>query len=408
MSLVQFPRCRPSLMLLEDRCTPALFTVFDDGWNPATNGTLPWAIEQANSPLHPGLDIINFRFAARIGLGPKPTLIADSTLNVTEGVKIIGANGDDYVTIKGVRPFNFTHSNPAAVPLGEPGAVPATTSLIERMTFSKCAPSADPADTRYGGAIQVTGGTLTLTTARFLDNTADNGGAVFVGQESKLVVDGEPGSPTDYHPLQLAPRTLFKGNTVPGFGGAVLAAGEVELRRAWFVMNTATFDGGGLHTYQGGVVTTPSVPVGSEADPPDVRFASNEAGGSGGGVFFNGQGESELHSVVFIYNKAGVSGGGFAVRRGTVFLDGGSVEGNQATQGAGGDIEGTPFVAAIVNANGVSFSGNVDLLGNECASVFISDWGFLNTSGCFFNGWAPDVLPGITIGGWTSDGTDTP
>lgn len=396
MALVRFPRCTPSLLQLEDRCTPTqIFTVFDKTWNPLTKGSLPWAIAQANSAAFPGLDIINFDYDPKTGLGPKPTLTSTDTLFVTEGVHIIGVNNTDYVTIDGVRPFEFTHGNPAP---GEEGAPPSTDSQVIGITFSKCAaPGA-----QSGGAVVVTGGTLTLDTVRFLGNSAQSGGAVFVGLSSTLVVDGFTPGPPDYHPAQAQPRTLFKDNNAAD-GGAIETRGTVSLNRAWFIENKATNDGGAIGVNDTGVLVAPPLPGPEGPVDPDVQFLGNQAANKGGGVYFNADTSSKLRATIFANNTATMAGGAFAVHNGTVTVSGGIV----AALGAGVHIEGSPGQVATVNATGVSFFGNLDLVGNKGKPVEIGDDGILNTSGCSFNGWG---LPGIigTNGKWNSDGTDIP
>ena len=86
-----------------------------------------------------------------------------------------------------------------------------------------------------GGAIS-SDSTLTLTDDAFIDNTADEGGAI-----------SDYGSGGVDEPVTID-RVLFEGNSVSGAGGALdtYATGTVRISDSTFAANTASADGGGF------------------------------------------------------------------------------------------------------------------------------------------------------------------
>ncbi len=120
---------RLSVTLLEDRITPrASIVVTKFNWDANTVGSLPWAINKANTDAGPDDIVFDLTGVVNNGGQPLQRITVGSTLNITESVRIIGpeANpqGDhppnplnSVVEIFGKRPFWFSHSKPGGADL---------------------------------------------------------------------------------------------------------------------------------------------------------------------------------------------------------------------------------------------------------------------------------------------------
>lgn len=354
MSLVNFPACGLTLLQLEDRCTPATFTVRNTDWNANKADSLPWAIAQANSPTNPGQDAIVFDFNA---LGNSPVFFSTSTLVVQEGVNIFAGGGNQFVTIVGDRPFEFAHTLGASDKGGKE-------SVIRGGSFAKCSANMLLDD---GGAIKVTGGQLTVSSTLFTENTARKGGAIFVGAEGTLVIAGNdsPVNPAAYPELGGRNVALFQKNEA-NTGGAVWVDGEVALQRGWFIENEASTNGGAIGVGSNGKLNAVALTIGETSYSPDVSIRRNEAIYDGGGIYYGSSKMSELHNVSITGNKAIGAvpvgfpaipgrGGGVFVADGELKLFNGSVSGNQAWLGFGGGV----FVSGgTLSADTVTFENN--------------------------------------------------
>lgn len=361
-----------SLTRLDDRINPAQIHVWDTAWNAATPGTLPYAIALANNQAtHNGQDEIIFDFGANPLFGQTPTFNVGSTLAVKEGVIIRAGGGLQYVTFTGTRPFDFTHEDGAA------GA--GKQSEIKGGVFDKCivAPNAAVPE---GGAIRVTGGQLTTLNTRFTENSAKHGGAVFVGSQGTLVVDGLPGvgapDPTNHIEQQGREITLFKKNSASLDGGAMEVAGKVVLKRGWFVDNKASQDGGAIDVYGNGEVDTAQIQVGGVMVNADVSFLRNDALRNGGGLHFNSTATSTLVGVKVGANTAVANGGGVWVGNGTVDLTDAYVALNSAAAGGGVYVGG-----GTMNATTVTFEDNIAPLGPDVRQVAP---GVFNDTNCIY------------------------
>lgn len=221
---------RLRLTKLEDRCTPAIM-VDTTVWDPLLDGSLPFAIATANAAN--GQDTIQFDWG-ELGDTPVFTVPADEGVEVTDGVIIIAGSGNVYAKFSGSTPFFFTHNK-------EEGS---TESVINGGVFDGCS----GLDSAHGGAIALTGGTLSLNYNRFIDNTADFGGAVSVASGATLLVgaaQGMPPQPDDYPEVIGSSAVLFKGNTATAAGGAIQnAGGVVKIQRAYFGGNKAVVSNG--------------------------------------------------------------------------------------------------------------------------------------------------------------------
>ena len=147
--------------------------------------------------------------------------------------------------------------------------------------------SSSGSNTISGGAIHVSGGTLTTRDCTFTDNVATEGGAIYLYSSVSWTDEGSVFSGNTatgsggaifayaYHTLRLSGTTLSE-NEAGGSGGALAVSwySSLELSNAELIDNTAENHGGALSTY---VVT-------GDFLVSDSRFARNEARTGRGGA----------------------------------------------------------------------------------------------------------------------------
>jgi hypothetical protein len=155
MSLVEFPRCQLTLLRLEDRCTPATFTVTTTKWAAMTVGSLPWAIASANdTDNNLGQDTIEFNWTV-LGNTPTFSVPLNGSLEIQEGVVINAGMGAIYATFTDFRPFHFRHLEGTS-----------KESVLNGGVFDKCVVPAN-ATWLDGGAILLDNEKLTVKNSRF-------------------------------------------------------------------------------------------------------------------------------------------------------------------------------------------------------------------------------------------------
>ena len=150
----------------------------------------------------------------------------------------------------------------------------------DTITVTSC--SFDGNTAKYGGAIYVTDGNLTLNASTFIGNNAiGHGGAIYVTAESNLTLNA----------------STFIGNNATGHGGAIYASGSnLTLSDNMFSGNTAGYGGAMYVTAESSVTII------------DNAFTNNRAVRNGGAMY------SE-DSIVSIYgstkNSSILSSGGY-------------------------------------------------------------------------------------------------
>ena len=334
MSLVNFPRCSPTLLQLEGRYTPAVFQVKSLVWDVTKANSVPWCIAQTN--VTPGQDTITFDTVALGTNTPVFKVPFDESVEITEGVVLDAGVGPNYATFRDFRPFIFRQE----------GTV--RDSVIIGGVFDQCnvIPANKNATIKDGGAICVFDGNLTVINSRFTDNKAEHGGAIMVevgsiAPKPVLTIAGDPAmatpDPTNYPEQQGRGVTLFKGNTAES-GGAITIKGEGVLQRGWFVENKATAtDGGAIEVTR--ELQAPKFQQGGVLCSPDVQFLRNEAIDNGGGINFNTLDPCSLTGITFTGNKVtgvGSKGGGLATDGGKMALVDCNFYGNSALATGGG------------------------------------------------------------------------
>jgi hypothetical protein len=231
-------RARPAVEVLEDRCTPATFTVTTAAdVVDAADGVLSLreAVAQANATSAVDTIVFGSQVQARA------VALTQGHVQITGDLTIQGAYGGTQV-IQGDgsdRLFDVAAGATARLAnltlTGGRAAFGAGLTSSGTLTLSACTvrDNTATATDQGGGGLYVAGGTATLTACTFSGNAADRGGALHVAG----------GSVT-------ATNCTFYGNTAATTGGAILQpAGALTLDRCTITGNTAGRAGGGLSSY---------------------------------------------------------------------------------------------------------------------------------------------------------------
>lgn len=324
---------------LEDRAVPTLFTVVNlaDGGD----GSLRQAILDANSPAHPGADVI--RFANGLS-GTIP--LTTGQLSITDALTINGP-GAALLAVSG-----SGQSRVFAVGAGTPVAI-ADLTIADGMAVGD------------GGGILNTGGTLTLDRVVLSDNHAGptpggangRGGAVANLSGATLTVTdclftGNEVRGADFGPT--GPQAVASGAGILNLGSSLTVS------HSWFIDNQAIGGAGGGRAQGGGINNAD----GATALVTESAFLGNRAiAGNGGtglglgraGALFNdnaqltvanstivgnlAQGGSNINSRGRIIGMA-AAGGIFNSDKGDLILRGSTVSGNRALGGSNNTSSG--------------------------------------------------------------------
>ncbi len=241
------------------------------------------------------------------------------------------------------------------------------------------------ADNTGGGAIAytatVTGGefnnnvgngglaaeVLTVSGARFISNTAYEGGGVYVNQSAVIInatfednrCTGDYCGGGGLHAAQYFPgaltvsNTIFVNNSAYDGGGVFSYNKSITVENSSLISNTAHNHGGGIWVRDSSLVMRDTQVISNsannggggafaynEATVVNSRFENNDAGnsGNGGGLYTNGP--AVLTDSQFLSNTAASGGGVWA---GGAFLTGGRFEGNISAGGLGGGLSTGPL-----------------------------------------------------------------
>ncbi|WP_157262155.1 choice-of-anchor Q domain-containing protein [Pedobacter sp. PACM 27299] len=216
----------------------------------------------------------------------------------------------------------------------------------------------------YGGGMMVTGGAVTLTNTQFIGNTTTGtygrAAGLYLGNatanldsvsfENNVVTAGTgtyAGALINYGILNMS-NTIFKNNRVEGTtyaqGGAYYHASGAtsKISKTSFIENTA-LTGGALYSAAGVLELT------------DVNFIRNTATGAGGALYSSSV-NAVLDRVSFIANESVQHGGAFYLA-GATKLDNVIFSRNKVTS-TGAFYGGAIYAAANASLINVTFSGN--------------------------------------------------
>jgi predicted outer membrane repeat protein len=221
-----------------------------------------------------------------------------------------------------------------------------------------------------GGALLVTGGSLTVEKSEFRENFGQSGGALFAVDSAVRITGStfagngasqDGGAAFLSHPRELLVEdTKFEGNTTVGRGGALVvhgAAGSPEglgIKGTTFDGNTSMNEGGGLFvgSTSNGLGNVPLTltratfkanvaAVGGGLAVEDGRVAVEDStftgnkgmGGQGGALA--AAGDLTVRGTTFADNESETSGGALAAM-GTLVLEDSEFNGNRAGASGGG------------------------------------------------------------------------
>jgi Putative Ig domain len=235
-----------------------------------------------------------------------------------------------------------------------------------------------------GGAIYIDGGSpttqVTLNNSIVSNNSATSGNAAFFGGGGIYV---EPNSA-----LTLNSSTI-SGNNSPGNGGGIFVDGTLNATNSQINGNSASTGGGirlgnngavnlqntnvfnNIASIEGGgilnLIGTLTINGGSISGNNGSAGGGSGGGGLGGGGLDN-QGSGNLTGVT-ISGNFGVNGGGI-INKGNLVLTGSSVHNNSAT--VGGGISNNS-VLAVMSVTNTTVSGNSTCNVNDCRGGGISN-----------------------------------
>lgn len=182
-----------------------------------------------------------------------------------------------------------------------------------------------------GGAIYISGGTMTVDGGTITSNIAEsqNGGAVFIDGGTFTVNNGN----------------LYNNEAFASGGGAYIDGGTFTLNGGNIYSNKAP-DGGGIFA-NGGETLIKAGNIGLKDSKGNIATTGN-----GGGINIAG-GNVTISGGVVGYNTAANLGGGLYLDGGKFNMNSGSIQNNEAINGAGSYITNSTF-----NLTGGTFSHN--------------------------------------------------
>lgn len=324
-------RAAVAVQALEARCLPTTFVVDNvldtaDGDFSAGQLTLREAIGLANA--QPGTDVILFDGA----LSGQTITLSGTHLTVTDDLEIAGP-GATQLTIDGAglsRLFliDGVSSGPIDV-------------AVSGLTLAHGAASGVTANDRLGGAVFNDGARLDISSAKFLENTATNGGGGLYNAGGTVTISS----------------SRFEDNTASAGGALATVGGHVTVSDSHVSGGEAQY-GGGLYSTSSGTLHLQATTV------------SDNAALLGGGIY-NGSGSSLIVELSTLSaNHAAGDGGGVYLHYGTARIANSTLSGN-TTDGSGGGLFGAFGQATFRNATITLNWADVELNGTgEGGGIF--------------------------------------
>lgn len=247
-------RCFLNLERMEDRLTPATFTVTNT-LGDTSIGSLRWAIGQANGT--PGADTINFAGSVT------GTITPAATLSISDSVTIDGP-GAEILAISG----NFERRIFDTTPAANTAVITIRNLKLTAGHARTFLPANTVANVGGGGAIVIQDEIVNITDCDIVGNTARNfGGAILIGLPFASITDtGKSASVT------IRGTTIANNSVQEGSGGAIYAFGDeaitqrnhnLVIDRSTLSQNTATYNSNVDNTYGGAICWAGRVGTGS-------------------------------------------------------------------------------------------------------------------------------------------------
>lgn len=189
-----------------------------------------------------------------------------------------------------------------------------------------------------GGGVYIAGGNFTMNGGELASNTALNGqgGGVYIAQadNTQTTSTEETYSFTMNGGAIMNNQALSEEEGINGEGGgAYLNNGSMLISKGSILSNSATYDGGGIYIIGGGGLTL-----------SEGHITGNYSSRNGGGAYISGGGSFTMTHANGQVSQNGINssstvtknGGGIFLDGGTMTVNAGSIQENEATENGGG------------------------------------------------------------------------
>ncbi|HET6576381.1 MAG TPA: choice-of-anchor Q domain-containing protein [Fimbriiglobus sp.] len=300
-------RARLGVHLLEDRVTPATFTVANTA--DAGDGSLRQAVLDANKATGADEIVFDSLFDAK-----QTIALTSGQLTISDSVTITGP-GADLLTVNRAAATNFRIVRSTAKSL-----------TVSGMTISS------GSVTGIGGGLYSlgTGSAVILNAVTISGNTAAGGGGLFVGGA---------GATANLNAVTISGNTATGTGLGTGGGGVLMDGGAtLTVRDSTVSGNTAVESGGGIYFFYSGSLQVQNSTISGN------KVTNNSKYYGGAGIYFFGSATLfSVQNTTITGNESASSGGGiFATRfTGTIDVQNSTITGNKAAgtdtgQGGGG------------------------------------------------------------------------
>ncbi len=255
------------------------------------------------------------------------SLTTPATITLTSGELTI----DKALTITGPGAGNLAISGNNAVRVFNIDATSTDVITIAHLTIRD-----GDGGSGFGGGIRSEGADLTLSNVTLYNNSADNGGGMYVHDNNVTLIETQVLSNTAgtsggglnvYKSSVTLTNTQILSNTAGDNGGGLYkndSSGLVTMANGAVNNNAAVDDGGGLYVRNGGIAILSGTQV-----------FSNTAGEEGGGLFLYTSTSLTMEGGVVDDNYARSKGGGLYSYNGSATLNGTQVLSNTANNSVG-------------------------------------------------------------------------
>jgi hypothetical protein len=330
-------RLRPACFLLEDRRLLSVFSVDSIADSaPASDpaqGTLRWAVEQANAAATPSAIEFNLGSAADTVTLAQGQLVLSNSANA---ISIYDGPGEGAVTISG--------NNASRVFWVDDGVTVSMSDLT--ITGGKVG------NFNAGAGLNNDGGTVTLT-----DCTITGNSALFISDNG--IVNGFYNSTggglyNDYGTVNLTDSTISGNYAYAGGGGLDNKGGTTTLTECTVSGNSAHLDGGGIDNGSFGQLKSGGLgwATGSVGTFTGCAISGNSSASYGSGLV--NYGTAALTNCT-VTNGSAYRGGGTLENNGTETLSGCTISGNTGSGLENGDYF---FRSASLDASNCTISSN--------------------------------------------------